>query len=188
MDQQIDGTVESTPGKRRIDRILAADYLDTLGTCSMVELRALRADAEQEEVDLSYMRRLVQGRIDLLQAELAQRANAGDGRVMDSLSAILAADRGDTFGLGRHSVLTPSRVDEHRRYVERLVSDVDVSNITERTDDQLRDGIQKLHAEERRVSDQRRAVQVVVDACTAELTRRYRDGEADVSDLLPAES
>ncbi len=188
MDQQIDGIVASTSGKRRIDRVLAADYLDQLGTRPMAELRALRGDAEQEEVDLSYMRRLVQGRIDILQAELAQRTSSGDGRVMDSLSTILAEDRGDTFGLGRHSVLTPSRVDEHRRYVERLVADVDISNITERTEDQLREGIQKLHAEERRVSDQRRAVQVVVDACTAEMTRRYRDGEANVSDLLPAES
>jgi hypothetical protein len=31
-------------------------------------------------------------------------------------------------------------------------------------------------------------VQAVMDACTAEVGRRYRDGDADVSDLLPSES
>jgi hypothetical protein len=31
-------------------------------------------------------------------------------------------------------------------------------------------------------------VQVVMDACTAEITSRYRDGNADVADLLPTES
>jgi hypothetical protein len=27
-----------------------------------------------------------------------------------------------------------------------------------------------------------------MDACTAEITRRYRDGDADVSDLLPTDA
>ena len=34
------------------------------------------------------------------------------------------------------------------------------------------------------MSGLRRRVQTVMDALTAEITRRYRDGEADVSTLL----
>jgi hypothetical protein len=45
-----------------------------------------------------------------------------------------------------------------------------------------------LEREEQEVSDKRRAVQTVMDACTAEVTRRYRDGDADVSDLLPTDA
>ena len=45
-----------------------------------------------------------------------------------------------------------------------------------------------LEREEQSVSEKRRAVQVVMDACTAEITRRYREGDADVSDLLPTEA
>jgi len=45
-----------------------------------------------------------------------------------------------------------------------------------------------LEREEQEVSDKRRAVQGVMDASTAEITRRYREGAADVSDLLPTES
>jgi hypothetical protein len=41
-----------------------------------------------------------------------------------------------------------------------------------------------LSEEEQGLSAKRRAVQTVMDACSAEITRRYRDGEADVATLL----
>jgi hypothetical protein len=51
-----------------------------LGPLSLAELRALRRDAQQEEADLSYLRRLLQGRIDILQAELACRRSSPTAR------------------------------------------------------------------------------------------------------------
>ncbi len=41
-----------------------------------------------------------------------------------------------------------------------------------------------LSEEEQGISTKRREVQNVMDACSAEITRRYRDGEADVATLL----
>jgi hypothetical protein len=41
-----------------------------------------------------------------------------------------------------------------------------------------------LSDEEQALSAKRRQVQAVMDTCQAEITRRYRDGEADVSTLL----
>jgi hypothetical protein len=41
-----------------------------------------------------------------------------------------------------------------------------------------------LSEEESGLSAKRRQVQQVMDACGAEITRRYRDGEADVDTLL----
>ena len=41
-----------------------------------------------------------------------------------------------------------------------------------------------LSDEEQHISGQRRLVQNVMDECSTELTRRYRDGEADVATLL----
>ena len=38
------------------------------------------------------------------------------------------------------------------------------------------------------MSDTRRQVQAVFDSASAELTRRYRDGEADVNALLAEEA
>ena len=176
-----------TGGNRRIDRVLAEDYLAGLGTVSLEELRTLRTEAEQEETDLSYIRRMVQGRIDIIDAELAQRGGSGEGKLVDRLASILADEpRSPARGLGRHAVLEPTRADEHRRYVERLVADVDLSDVSTRSDDELQRARQTLAEEEEKLSGKRREVQKVMDSCSAEITRRYRDGEADVSTLLGA--
>ena len=81
----------------------------------------------------------------------------------------------------------PTRVDVHQRYVESLVADVDLTDTTARTDEELQNALEVFEREERTVSDKRRKVQEVMDALSAEVTRRYRDGEADVSALLPEE-
>jgi anti-sigma-K factor RsiG len=177
-------------GNRRIDRVLAEDFLAGLGTLPMDEVRALRKDAEQEETDLSYLRRLLQGRLDILRAELARRSGVSGGDLVDALPKILA-DEGASHsprGLGRHISSEPSRADSHRRHVEALVADVDLSNPAAHDEASLRRAVEALEREEQEVSDKRRAVQQVMDACTAEITRRYREGDADVSDLLPTDA
>jgi hypothetical protein len=178
-------------GKRRIDRVLAEDFLSGIGERSLDDVRAMRADAEQEETDLSYLRRLLQGRLDILQAEVDRRAGRGPGgSLLEALPGILADEGGPTspHGMGRHVTVEPSRVDSHRRYVEALVADTDLSNPGGHDDAALARLVDVLEREEAEVSAKRRAVQAVMDACTAELTRRYRDGDASVSDLLPSET
>ncbi len=185
-------TAESTPvkGNRRIDRVLAEDFLTGLGSAPLADVRALRGEAEQEEVDLSYLRRLIQGRLDVLRAELNRReggqAPGGEGQgLVAGLAHILADEpRAPARGLGRHSSVQPSRVDSHRRYVEAMVADVDLSDVSARTPDDLHHAMRVLSEEEQKLSAKRRDVQKVMDACSAEITRRYRDGEADVSSLL----
>jgi len=104
------------------------------------------------------------------------------------LPRILADERSPARGLGRHTVIQPSRVDEHRRLVERLVGDSDLSALAGRTVEQLEDTLERFGDQERQISEQRHAVQLVMDAAAHEITRRYRDGEADVSALLPSEN
>jgi hypothetical protein len=178
----------SGQGLRRIDRVLAEDYLAGLQEAPLADVRALRAEAEQEEADLSYVRRLVQGRIDIIRAELARRSDGGEGSLVDNLASVLADQtRGPARGLGRHATVEPSRVDAHQRYVERLVADVDLADTGARSDDELERALGVLTEEEKTISGKRRRVQEVMDALSAEVTRRYRDGEADVSSLLPEE-
>ncbi len=86
--------------------------------------------------------------------------------------------------MGRHITVEPSRVDEHRRSVEQLVSDVGVSDVVNRTDEELAESLSRLTNYEAAVSRNRRRVQEVMDACTAEIARRYQSGEATVDDLL----
>ena len=175
-------------GNRRIDKVLDPELVDGLGQLTLDDLRERRKEAEQEETDLSYMRRLLQGRLDILRAELARRAGEGSDLV-DALPQILADEpSGGPRGLGRHVTAEPSRADAHRRYVEALVADVDLSNPDAHDDASLRRVLETLEGEEQKVSESRRAVQKVMDALTGEVTRRYREGDADPSDLLPTEA
>ena len=171
---------------RRIDRVLAEDYLTGLNSAPLEDVRSLRDEAEQEEVDLSYIRRLIQGRMDIVRAELKRRDGHGSsGTLVEGLAQTLADEpRAPARGLGRHTSVEPSRVDSHRRYVEALVADVDLSDTAARTSGQLAHAMRVLAEEEQVLSGKRREVQTVMDACSAEMTRRYRDGEADVAQLL----
>ncbi len=171
-------------GSRRIDRVMADGFMSSLKTVDLPGLRELRADAEQEEVDLSYLRRLVQGRIDILGAE--QRRRTGQvSSIVDELSSILSdGPRSPARGSGRHVTVDPSLTDSHRRHLESIVADVEMSDVAVHSDERIAELITALREEEERVSRIRRQVQERVEACQAERTRRYRDGEADVAALL----
>ena len=172
-------------GRRRVDHVLAPDFLDGLAELPLSELRAKRHEAEQEEADLSYLRRMLHGRISIVQAELRHRDPESDsGSVVDELSSILGDEQRSTRGLGRHLTVEPSRVDEHRRSEEQIIADAVISDVSARSEDELRDALVRLAAHEAEVSEVRRSVQNVMDALSAELTSRYRDGSASVDELL----
>ncbi len=183
-------------GRRRIDRVLAPEFLDELTELDLDDVRARRADAEQEEVDLSYVRRMLQGRLDLLRAEQHARADGGpslpgtrtapgtrsDAEIAESLSRILADERRTDHGLGRHlGNALPSRIGEHRREAERAVADVGGSDTIGLSDTELAATIDNLADVERRVSAARRQVQAVVDTLTQEIAQRYADGDLPVT-------
>lgn len=170
-------------GNRRIDKVLAEDYLAGLGDLELADVRALRAEADQEETDLSYLRRLLQGRVDIVSAEVERRA-ASTGSLVTQLPRILAdTPRGPAHGLGRHRVVEPSNAGASRRHEERLAT-ADVTDLADRDESSLRALLEELRAEEAEVSQRRRAVQRVFDETSAEITRRWRDGRGDVAELL----
>ncbi|MEU3875155.1 MULTISPECIES: AmfC protein [Streptomyces] len=153
------------------------------------ELRALRRESQREEADLSYVRRLLQGRIDILRAELGRRAAPGSPLVerllVDRLPEILADGPSDHRSSARHVTLGTPHGEEYRRLADDMLSEVGLSDLGARTDQELRDGMRRLVAYERQVSVRRRRLQRTADDCGAEIARRYREGEAQVDDLLP---
>jgi len=180
-------------GRRRIDRVLAPGYLDGIDTLEFEEVRARRAEADQEEVDLSYARRLLQGRIDLLRAEQQRRSGEGtpapapgtrtDEAIAETLKQILGAERRSDRGMGRHLASSPSRIGEHRREAERAVADVGTSDL-DMPDAELDRSIERLADIEARVSRSRRQVQQVVDQLTAEVARRYQLDQVSLADRI----
>ncbi|MEV7954039.1 MULTISPECIES: ABC transporter substrate-binding protein [unclassified Streptomyces] len=147
------------------------------------ELRTLRRDSQRDEADLSYVRRLVQGRIDILRAELARRLDP-ETPVVDRLSEILADTPSQHRSSARHVTLTTPRSDEYRRLAAETLAEVELSDLDARTDEELHTAMGRLVRYEQQVSRRRHQLQRTADDCSAEIARRYRDGEAQVDDLL----
>lgn len=163
-----------------------------LGTLRLPELRALRREAQGDEADLSYVRRMLQGRIDILRAELARRADPeAPGRradpeapVLDRLSEILADVPSRHRSSARHVTLSTPRGEEYRRLAAEMLSEVELSDLSARTDEELHAAMGRLAGYEQRISRRRQSLQRTADDCGAEIARRYREGEAQVDDLL----
>ncbi|MEW2549037.1 hypothetical protein AB0910_25270 [Streptomyces sp. NPDC047002] len=180
------------------------------------ELRALRRDSQRDEADLSYLRRLLQGRIDILRDELSRRtgpaAPPGQGRTAGARgrvepAAVGAASAGAASGgaatsmvvrlagilsdppsahrsSARHVTLSTPRGAEGRRLAAETLAEVELSDLAARTDDELLAALRRLVRNERQISRRRHRLQRTVDGCSAEIARRYREGEAQVDDLL----
>jgi hypothetical protein len=190
---------------------LADPAAPDLAALDLAALRTVRRDARQEEADLSYLRRMLHGRIDILRAELGRRAEPrtevpedGADAAQDGSGGAAAAAPDDAEVVGRLSeILTdgPSRVRSSARHVtlgtpltervralaEEMLSEVELSDLGARTDPELHDAMARLARHEQQVSRRRQTLQQTVDGCSAEITRRYRDGEAHVDDLLTDE-
>jgi hypothetical protein len=175
-------------GGAAVDALLDPAVLEGVPQRSMAEVRQLRRTAEQEEVNLSFTRRLLQGRLDIVRRELQRRAE-NDGRsLVDLLPEILAEKgRGPAHGLGRHQTVQPHDPESYETWINGLTPGVDLSDAAELPDAKLEQAARALAEAERELSERRRGVQQVMDALAGELGRRYRDGEADVAALLADE-
>jgi hypothetical protein len=162
---------------------LSAGPQPELDTLRLPELRTLRRESQRDEADLSYVRRLVQGRIDILRAELARRLDP-ETPVVDRLSEILADTPSQHRSSARHVTLTTPRSDEYRRLAAETLAEVELSDLDARTDEELHTAMGRLVRYEQQVSRRRHQLQRTTDDCSAEIARRYRDGEAQVDDLL----
>jgi hypothetical protein len=176
-------------GGAGVDELLDPSFLDGVDGLPMADVRALRHRAEQEEVNLSYTRRLLQGRLDIVRRELQRRAEHDGRSLVDLLPEILSEKgRGPAHGLGRHQTVQPTSPEHFETWVNGLTPGVDLSDVPSLPDDRLEQAARALGEGERNLSERRRGVQQVMDAVAGELARRYRDGLADVAQLLADES
>ncbi|MGW1724791.1 RsiG family protein [Streptomyces sp. NPDC002306] len=161
-----------------------------LAVLSLAELRTLRRDAQRDEADLSYVRRLLQGRIDILRAELARRGPAsvvdepGEASVVDRLPEILTDAPARHRSSARHVTLGTPHNEEYGLLATEMLAEVELSDLDARTDPELSEAMGRLVRYEQQVSGRRQRLQRTTDECSAEIARRYREGEAQVDDLL----
>lgn len=167
----------SEQGNRRIDRIRRPDFVAGLEDLPLDELRQRRDDCLAEREYLSFLRRLVQGRAEILKAELERRAGGPGGEpLVERLATILGGEgqgpsRGEAVKVG----LPEEEMLLARRRVERLVSDVAISDPGQLGDERLTQAAALLVEEEHEISQTRTAVIEILDLLQAELKRRYKD-------------
>ncbi len=181
------GSRRGYPGAMAERDALAEDLLDGLADLSIEEVRARRAACQGVETQLSYIRRLAQGRLDIVASEVTARRDGtqGDRTLVEQLTEALS-DRITAPGNGHLPlVLAPGEVDPV------LLAGLDgagpparVSSPTSMGDDELRRVTDALAEFERDISVRRRAMFDRIDALQAEIVRRYRSGEATVDSLL----
>jgi hypothetical protein len=156
-----------------------------LGLLKLAELRTLRRDSQRDEADLSYLRRLLQGRIDILREELARRSDEDTtASMVERLSEILADAPSSQRSSARHVTLSTPRGAECRQLAAETLAEVELSDLAARTDEELHTAMRRLVRNEQQISRRRHHLQRTVDGCSAEIARRYREGEARVDDLL----
>ena len=170
-----------------VDRLLAPDYLGDVGARPIEEIRAMRDECQTAEASLSYVRRIVQARHDIVAAELGRRASGGEPADLSALVDKLPEILGQHVvgpGLGRLSTVAPPEDEELVREVDAVVDSARLAGLSEAADEEVRALGDQLGELEADVSGRRRALHERIDTLQAELVRRYKSGEATVESLL----
>ena len=172
-----------------LNALLDPGYLGDLTSRPMDEVRAMRTECQEVETGLSLLRRMVQGRLDIVGVELTRRAEGGDPADLPALIARLPevlSDRTHAPGVGRlPQMMAPGELPaDLEAELDGIVGAGHLADLPSVDDDHLRSMADDLAAFEQKVSVHRHDLFERIDALQAEITRRYKTGEATVDSLL----
>jgi hypothetical protein len=172
-----------TPTVPRLDRIRDPGYLDGVERRASDQLRSMRDECGELETEASYLRRLAQGRIDILRAERDRRAagrGGSLGQLIEDLPRILAGDSPRTDAV--HSRL-PTRLDppetaELAEVFPELRDDSTLTNAHALSEADLLAALARFERVEREISGIRKELHGVISRIEGELVRRLSDGDS----------
>ncbi len=173
----------------QLNRLLDDDILTDITTRPLPDLRQARVTAAQAENDVSLVRRVAQGRLDIVGHEIRRRAGAeGDGSdlpgLLFSLPDILSSQSRGTSGravvINEPGSIALMLVEE----LDAVVSPGDLSGVDSLDDGSLRMVCERIGEFEASLSSVRRQLHERIDTIQIEIGRRYRDGEVSVDTFL----
>src|SRR6478672_9503437 len=154
-----------------LDRVLDNAYVGDLASRSIEDIRAMRAESQAVETGLSYVRRLAQGRLDIVAADLRRRREGGSPPDLHSLVEHLPEILGEGVhapGVGRlPTLMAPGDDQVTRELTSRLDAIVDANTLgalPELDDDEVQTLTARLGELEREVSRRRQAFFTRIDA------------------------
>lgn len=188
-----------------IDRLLEPALTSDLDAVPVGELRTRRDACERAEVALSYVRRVLQGELDIVAAELEARGRGvrGDtGRLIEDLPTILAGNSSAspapvhaheprlTMAGVAEGWTAESELDLEELVIEVLSAEVGGeatlpgANLGAFGDEELRSLAESLLSAETSVSSRRRILHDQIDHLQTAIVHRYKVGAADPDSLL----
>jgi hypothetical protein len=173
----------------RIDDLLAPAYLEGLTSIPIDELRSRRSECQSVEGSLSYLRRLVQGRLDIVLSELHRRQEGEEpsdvSSIIDHLPEILSEKVRPSANARPPTSVEPAEIDADLvARIDGIADGKRLSSLPELDDADINRLSDELADLERELSLQRRALHERIDVLQEELVRRYKTGEASVDSLL----
>ena len=164
--------------ERRLQRVTAPDYLRELDAADASRIRSMRDECRAEERRLSYVRRVLQGHLDLALAEVTRRHGDEQRPFVTRLTRALAGPP-ESVGGGRPAravgLYEPSEGAD-------VVIDVETSRLPDLDDASLETLVERLRQRERALSDRRSILLAHLDRLQDALVVRYRDGHAAIDE------
>ncbi len=176
----------------QVDELLSPGYMDSIEQAPIAELRSKRDDCQRAEVALSYVRRVLQGQLDIIKAETERRVEGGDegaAELIDRLPEILSTARAQRSAAPHPPIATMPGVaagmsEAFDVELSTIGPDDVSSSIGNLTDPELETAARHILATEAQVSARRGALHELIDQLQGEIVERYKSGEADVDSLL----
>ncbi|MEM9200395.1 MAG: hypothetical protein AAGC53_01995 [Actinomycetota bacterium] len=165
-----------------LTRVLDPSYLTDLAAAPIDQVRSMRVECADLENGASFVRRLAQGRIDVLLAETKRRAEGGGGslgELIDSLASTLSDGSVAGPGSGRaDQELEPPEqvVDPLTEVLDERVPPSVVTSVADLDDDSLATAIIGLRDFEEELSAARHSLHETIDSVNNELARRIAGG------------
>lgn len=164
--------------RRRLDRVLDPEYTADLDSRSLNEIRDLRHLAVEVENELSYYRRLLYGRMDLLRFELRRRSGEESRDLIDSLVDILTdperSDVPDTRGSGHIVTDLPPLPEVGKRDIDQVMGDGVLTRLDDADESELQSSLEAFERMVEHINSQRRTAQAVIDSLTDVISARFR--------------
>lgn len=161
--------------ERRLDRIASDEFVAGLDDKSDAELHEMKDEACQVETEVSYVRRLAQGRIDIVEAQRTNRkkGKSGISDLLEQLPQILAKDlRAPQAKARLQPNLAPDPTVDFTRGLEPLIGDDSLVRLPEMSEEELDDLLVQLRELEHDMSSSRKRLHEVIDTIDAEIARR----------------
>jgi hypothetical protein len=172
----------------QLEHLLSPDYLEGLSERSLEEVRSMRAECQEAETAVSYLRRMAQGRLDIVHAYLDREGEdsiADLDSLIEQLPEIISGGPQRPAGPGRlPSHMSPDMDGDFASEVDKVLNADAIAELPTMDRDSLLELGRRLGEIESRSSNERRALHERIDKLQAEIVSRYKTGEASVEGLF----